>query len=185
MSQRNKRQQAYKSASVNRIEPTPEQQLNRKPVRTTPTSTIPSTNQNEPFLKIPSPNHEKASIPMTKTYEEFTSINKEAVDAFVKSSAIFAKGFEEISRQVFALTQTLFEANMATGKAVMGVKTPKDLLDLQSGLVSHSFNTALSQATKISELSVKIANQAAEPIQAHFSNALGKMGNGADRSKAA
>ena len=114
---------------------------------------------------------------MMKNYGEFASLNKEAVDAFVKSSTIFAQGFGDISRQFVALTQTLFDTNMATGSAVMGVRTPKDLLDLQSDWVRHSFNTALSHASNLSELSVQLANQAAEPIQSHFTSALGKFGN--------
>ena len=184
MSQHNKHKPIHKPVSVDTAEPAPEQQPDRKLANPAPTDAAPATNPNwKIVLKIPTLDHEKASIPMTKNYEEFASINKEAVDAFAQSGSIFAKGFEEISRQVLALTQTSVETNIATGKAAMGVKTLKELLDLQSDWMRHVFDTAFTQATQLSQLSVKVANQVAEPIQSHFTSAFSKMGN--DPSKAA
>lgn len=115
---------------------------------------------------------------MMKTFDQFASMNKDVADSFMKSGTILAKGFEDINRQIMALVQASVEANIETGKAAMGVRTLKDFSDLQSGWIRNYFDTTLSEATKLSALSIKIANQAAEPIQSHFNDAFSKMGDG-------
>jgi len=131
-------------------------------------------NKNQ-FLNVTTQHIEKVSFNMIKNYDEFASINKETVDVLVKSGTIWSKGVEEISRHVLALAQSSVETGIATSKAAMGAKTLKELLEVQSDWVRSTFDNAITEATKLSEISVKVANQAAEPVQTHITNAFNRI----------
>ena len=119
-----------------------------------------------------------------KNYEALTSANKDALEAFTQCGTILAGGFKEISDHVIALTQSSIEMNIAAGKAAMSVRSIEDLTQLQSGWLNQFLDKALPETAKLSEISVKIANKAAAPIQSHLRNTLGKNGSDTVKTKA-
>jgi len=118
---------------------------------------------------------EKSTAQFLKGFEDLTAITKQNVDAFVQSGTILAKGFEDISKSTAAYTQSTLENSAAASKAVLGVKTVRDLLDLQSSFAKKSFDSAVAESTKVSEISVKVANEAFQPISAQINATLGKL----------
>ena len=93
----------------------------------------------------------------------------------MKSSSILAKGFEDISKSTVAYTQSTLESSAAVSKQALGVKTIRDLVDLQSSFAKKSFDSAVAESTKVSEISVKVANEAFQPISAQINATLGKL----------
>lgn len=118
---------------------------------------------------------EKANAQLLKGYEEYAAFGKQNVDAFVQSGSIVAKGMEEMSKAVFAFTQASLEAGVATGKAMLAVKTLRELVDLQAGFAKSSLDGFVAEGTKLSEMGVKVANQALEPINARVHAAVEKL----------
>lgn len=109
---------------------------------------------------------EKASSAALKGYDEFASLQKDSMDAFVKASNIMAKGYEEIGKAAFAFAQTSAEANVEAAKSLMAAKTINDVVEIQSDLARNQFDKFVAEGTKISELGVKVTNEAFEPLQA-------------------
>ncbi|WP_162906760.1 phasin family protein [Algihabitans albus] len=109
---------------------------------------------------------EKASTMMFKGYDEFSTLNKGNMDAFVKSGTIVAKGFESLSKEMMGFAQEAMEANMAAAKKVFGAKNLQEMLDLQSGMARTNFDKVMAESAKLAELSAKVANEAVEPLQA-------------------
>jgi phasin family protein len=118
---------------------------------------------------------EKASKSLFKGYDELTSLNKDNMDAFVKSSNIYAKGFENLSKEVMSFAQSAMEANMATAKAFAGAKTLREMFDLQADYARNNFDKTLAESAKLTEMSVKVANDALEPIQGRVNVTVEKM----------
>jgi phasin family protein len=108
-------------------------------------------------------------------FGDFASVGRENVEAFVKASTIFVKGTEEIGKSVAALTQSQVEASLATTKALMGVTNFKQAIELQNEAAKTSFDKLMSEGNKITELSMKVANEAIEPIQARVTLAVEKI----------
>src|SRR5271156_6272990 len=125
---------------------------------------------------------QKKENPMVKNYETLanamTSANKDTIDAFMKFNAVLTEGLQEISNHVLAVTQNTVETNLATGKAILAIKSPQELVELQSNWMRQFFNAALSGSTRLSEISAKISTEATAPIQSHFSATVGKMVDG-------
>jgi phasin family protein len=117
----------------------------------------------------------KAAETQFKAADEVAAFGKSNVDAFMQAGTIFFHGFEEIARTMVGLTQAQVEANMSTAKALISAKTLTELTDLQSAYTKTAFDHAVTEATHLSELAIKIANEAIEPISARVTATIEQM----------
>ena len=118
---------------------------------------------------------EKASAAALKGYDELALINKDGIDAFVKSGNVVAKAAEEFGKSYFAFAQAAAEQNVEAAKALMGAKTLNDVVEIQTDLARTSFDKFVAEGTKLSEMTVKVTNDAFEPLQAHANVVVEKM----------
>ena len=102
-------------------------------------------------------------------------VPKENIDAFVKSGAIVAKGFEEAGKSWIDFSRRSFETSVEAAKAVLGCKDLREVVDLKSDYARTSFDSLVNEGSKMSELGVKVANEALEPIQSRFNVAVEKI----------
>lgn len=109
-------------------------------------------------------------------FDEATAFAKETIDASVASAAVANKGFEALADEVAAYSKKAAEASFANVKALSGIKSVQDLLEVQTGFARAAFDTAFAGATKMAELAVKTANETVEPIQARVAKAVEKYG---------
>lgn len=93
-----------------------------------------------------------------------TAMGQESVDALVKSSTIFAKGMEDIIKTCMDICTEAGEKSQSVAKTVMSCKTLNEFTDVQSKLAQASFDEFLTNATKISEKTVKLCTEAMAPI---------------------
>ena len=129
----------------------------------------------EHVAQLTSDQVEKASAALFKGYEDASALNKQAVDAVVKSGSVVAKAAEEFGKAWVAYTQRSIEGGMATAKAVIGSRSLREAVDLQSQYARDAFDDFVSESGRLSEYSVKIANEAIEPIKSHVTTAVEKL----------
>jgi phasin family protein len=110
-----------------------------------------------------------------KNFDELAAFNKGNLDAFLAASTAAAKGFESLSQQLIAYNQKTVEAGIASTKALLGCKTMQDLVEVQTDLTRKGFDEWLAEGTKLSELTVQVANQAAEPISSRLNEAVDRF----------
>lgn len=132
-------------------------------------------NKMEHAMQSTKENVEKASQAFFKGYDQLATLGKDNVDAVVKSGTIMAKGFEEMGRALMALTQANMEQAVAVAKASLTCTTLKQVVDLHSDYARTSFDKLMSEGNKLSELSIKVANEAVAPIQARVNVAVEKF----------
>jgi phasin family protein len=118
---------------------------------------------------------EKASATAFKTYEDFSKFSKENVEAYVVAGSTVFKGFETISRAWVSFAQETFDASAQVAKAMLTAKTLREAVDVQTDFAKTTFDKLVSEGTKVSELSVKVANEAAEPISARLNATIEKF----------
>lgn len=109
-------------------------------------------------------------------FDEATAFAKETIDASFASAAVANKGFEALADEVAAYSKKAAEASFANVKALSGIKSVQELLEVQTGFARAAFDTAFAGATKMAELAVKTANETVEPIQARVAKAVEKYG---------
>lgn len=124
---------------------------------------------------------QQETIKMTaiKTAEDLVAFNQANVEALVKSGQIWAAGVQDLSKTFAATAQAQMEEAMATVKALAGVKSLKDAVDLQSSLAKSSLEKAVAETTKLTEATVKLAEQTLAPLTARVTFAVEKFGRAA------
>jgi phasin family protein len=118
---------------------------------------------------------EKTSKAVSKGYGDFAALGKENVEAVIRSGSIMVKGFEILGREVAAYTRQALEGNVATTQAVLGAKSLNEAVELQNDYARKSFDQFMAESAKLTELSVKVANEAAAPIQARVNVTVEKL----------
>ncbi|MBN8892092.1 MAG: hypothetical protein BGP12_19470 [Rhodospirillales bacterium 70-18] len=114
-----------------------------------------------------------------KSAEDMVSFGQGNVEAFVKSSQIWAAGVQDLSKAMAATAQAQMDAAMSTMKALAGVKSLKDAVELQTSLTRSSVEAAMAETGKLTDASMKLAEQALAPITARVTLAAEKFGRAA------
>jgi len=118
---------------------------------------------------------EKASQTAYKSFEEMSKLQKDNWDAVVAASQIWAKGAEVIGKAWMGLAQETLETAATTAKAMVGVKTLREAVDLQADFAKGNFDKFVAESTRMSETAVKVANDAMEPITARVNVSVEKI----------
>jgi phasin family protein len=111
-----------------------------------------------------------------KTAEEMMSFTQGNMEALVKASQIYATGFQDISKHLAASSKASIEESVAFTKSLMGVKSVKEAVDLQTGFAKSSIEKAVAETNKITDASVKLAEQAVAPLTARIALAVETFG---------
>jgi phasin family protein len=111
-----------------------------------------------------------------KTAEEMMAFGQGNIEALMKSTQIYASGFQDISKHLAATSKASLEESVAFTKSLMGVKSVKEAVDLQSGFTKSSIEKAVAETSKLTDASVKLAEQAMAPLTARMSLAVETFG---------
>lgn len=129
----------------------------------------------EQAVQLTKENVERASTAFFKSYDELTVYGKGNVEAVVKAGSIYARGLEDLSKMLMAITQSQFEASVSAAKAVLGCTSLRQMVDVQTDLARSHFDKFVADGSKLSEISLKVANETLEPIQARVNVAVEKF----------
>lgn len=100
----------------------------------------------------------------SKAIEELGELTKGNYEAMVESSKIAAKGVETLSQEAVEFSRKSFEKSTATFKSFAAVKSPSEFFQLQSELLSATFDSFATQAARNSEKFLKLAGDVSQPI---------------------
>lgn len=114
-----------------------------------------------------------------KSAEEMMTFSQGNFEALMKAGQIWAAGVQELGKALSATAQAQAEATMGTFKAMSAVKSLKEAMDLQATLARSSLETAMAESGKLTDASVKLAEQAMAPITARVTLAVEKFGRAA------
>ncbi|HEX6957870.1 MAG TPA: phasin family protein [Ferrovibrio sp.] len=112
---------------------------------------------------------------VAKSVDDVAKLGKDQVDAIVSAGNVTAKGFEAINAELLAFSKSQFEDQISTAKAMMGVKTLQELIELQNDFAKNAFEAYTAHTTKISEVAAKTAQEAFAPINAQLQAAVERM----------
>ncbi len=167
--------------------PSPEPTIEPVPTPVLPTPALPtpvlqtpdvSTVSVDPSNTTKTPMETKMEK-ITQTTEQLVSFSQANVEAMVKSSQIWAAGVQDIGKTFAATAQAQMDATMATLKAFTGVKSFKDAIELQTTLARSSVESAVAETGKLTDASMKLAEQTFAPITARVNVAMEKFSKAA------
>lgn len=115
---------------------------------------------------------EKAKVGVeksSKAFEELNDLAKGNVEALVESGKIATKGVETLGQDAAEYGRVTFEKASAALKSLAAVKSPAEFFQLQSELLSSSFDAFAKETAKNSEAFLKLAGDVAQPISTRVS----------------
>ncbi len=115
------------------------------------------------------------TFPTMPGYEEIVAFHKANFEAVVEANKVLAAGLQEISKELVALTQYALETAASTGKQTISAKSVKEAIDLQVETAKTGYEKIVSNSAKLSELGVKVANEALAPVTARVHHTVEKF----------
>jgi len=116
---------------------------------------------------------------MMKTTEEFVAFGQANMEAFMKSSQIWAAGVQELTKQFTTTAKASLEESVTTFKAISTAKSVKEAIDLQSSFAKTAFEKAVAESKQLTDASIKLTEQALAPITARVTVAVEKFAKAA------
>ena len=109
-----------------------------------------------------------------KFTSEANSFGRDGMEALNKSLTIFTKGCEEILRASMAIAQTAAEKQTKLIKDGLSAKTINEWTELQNRIAQTNFDDCMAACSKLSELSVRIMSETAEPLNKQVTKTMKK-----------
>jgi phasin family protein len=111
----------------------------------------------------------------TKGLEQFSALGKGSVEAYMQAATVFAKTIERVNGEVFNFSKQQMEDGVAAFKAVSGAKSVHEAWEVQTDFAKSALDAYVAQATKLNDLWMDAAKQAAEPFSSRFAEMTEKM----------
>ncbi len=108
-------------------------------------------------------------------YEDFVGFGKGNIDAVMQSSALFTKGLQDINAAWFGLAQTSMDESVAATRAMLGAKNIGDVVKMRMDFAKSNYEKVVGETRKISELSMKVAEEATSPITDRLNDTVGRF----------
>src|SRR5690242_15699144 len=98
--------------------------------------------------------------------EELARRSSENVQAVTQASSILARGAQEVSQEVLGLVQDRLQKNLDAVNRIVGTRSVQDFVAVQSDLARDTLQQVIETNRRIAEVSLRIANEASQIIQA-------------------
>ncbi len=133
-----------------------------------------------PFLSDFSNNKDMESL-MNSQKNQFEKLSadaseqaRQASDILMKSGTVMMKGMEQVMKTCMTMAQASTQRNTEALKEIMACKTINDFTETQTRLSQQNFDEMMQNATKLSEICIKLCTEAFDPINDQFSKAIKK-----------
>jgi phasin family protein len=108
---------------------------------------------------------------MMRSTEQFLAFGRGNVEAWLRSSQVLAAGMQDMGRHLASQTQEQLDEALVAFRQVSGVKSLKEAIELQSGFARSAVEKAVSNTTRFTEQTVKLAEDVTAPLAARVSAA--------------
>jgi len=99
--------------------------------------------------------------------EELARRSTESLQAVAQANTVLARGAQEFSNEVFGLVQNRLAKNVEAVNRILGSRSVPDFLAIQGDLARDTVWQVLDMNKHMTELSLRITQEAVRAIQAH------------------
>lgn len=114
-----------------------------------------------------------------KMAQDATATAQEQFDAFSQAASIYTKGIEQMIKTCMELTQETTDNLAEKAKGLLACKTLNEYAEAQNKFAQASFEEIMSNATKLSELGIRLANDSMQPLNEQVSKVIKKASDSA------
>lgn len=126
----------------------------------------------ETFTMKPNKNFDKIA-------QDATAAAQEQFDAVTQAANLYAKGMEQWMKACMELTQETTDELAEGAKSLLACKTMNEYAEAQNKFAQSSFEKIMGNATKLSELGIRLANDSMQPLNEQMNKAIKKASDAA------
>lgn len=115
----------------------------------------------------------------TALVSEMTDLGRGNVEAVVESTRILATGLQDLGRSTLEESRAAYEGLTDDVKRMAAIKSPTELMQLQSELARRNLDAIITQTSKNTEAMLKLANDVFAPLSSRASVAVEKLSSAA------
>ena len=130
---------------------------------------LPGTDKVQQIVAEAGERSQQLAAKSQKAAEELTELAKANVEAIVEAGRIYAGGAKALGQDVIASGREGIEQASDAVKTLAEAKSPAEFFQIQSELARASFDRLVAETSKLTERVVKLAGEAAEPLQTRAS----------------
>ena len=104
--------------------------------------------------------------PAGRGYHELANQGTDGLDAMAASNRALFDTMQELHREWLSFAQAQFSEGIEAGREFARCRSPKDFLEFQMRYTRSSADRIVTEATKLTELSVRVASASLQPLQA-------------------
>jgi phasin family protein len=130
---------------------------------------IPGTDKVQDLFADATDRSQKLVAKSQQSAEQFTDLAKANVEAIVEAGRIAATGIKSIGQDALASSREGLEQASDAVRTLAEAKSPTEFFQIQSELARASFDRFVANSSKLTERVVKLAGEAAQPLQARAS----------------
>ncbi len=103
-----------------------------------------------------------------------TESGRQGFEAIMKSGSVFAQGFEQYIKTCADIAQSTAERQSEAFKQLLSCKTLNEVAETQNKIAQDNFEQIMQTASKLSEITIKLTQEALEPINEEVSKNVKK-----------
>jgi phasin family protein len=111
---------------------------------------------------------------MFKSVDEVQALSKDGFEAYVTAVTVMTKGLQSLAQETADFSRKMFERNTQTFQKIMAAGSVESAFEVQKDFVKESYDTALSQFTKVNELYTAVVREAYRPLEAQAAKVAAK-----------
>lgn len=118
---------------------------------------------------------EKMTSNLVQAASDMNTMLRDTVNATLQSVSIMTKGCSELCDSLSTLVQKQIEQSVKITQSLSSTTNVNDLVNTQNNMLKSSFDSIMSDMNNISQLSTRIAQQAAEPVTKQVNATISKI----------
>lgn len=121
----------------------------------------------ETFTMKPNKNFDKIA-------QDATASAQEQFDALTQAATIYAKNVENMMKTCMEMTQETTGELAENAKGLLACKTINEYADAQNKFAQATFEKIMGNATKLSEMTIRMANDSMQPLNEQVNKVIKK-----------
>jgi hypothetical protein len=117
---------------------------------------------------------------LTKATEQMASFSQGNIEAIMRSGQVWAAGCHALSKTMASTAQTHLDQTVSVWKALISVRSLKEAMELQANLPHMPFETVFAETGKVTDATMRLAEQTMTPIVERFRLAAERFTRPAD-----
>ncbi len=118
---------------------------------------------------------EKMTSTLIQAASDMNTMMRDTMSATLQSVSIMTKGCGELCDSLSNLVQKNIDQSTKVTQSLSTMTSVNDLMSTQNTVLKDNFDSMMSDINNLSQISSRVAQQAAEPVTKHVNDSINKI----------